>query len=151
MFQYASNEDRSQFLRAYALTFDTGAKRALERTLTVELREGTYAFGEAFEHFLIVDIMRLSSYAKNDWRFSYLKTEGDAESDLIIDRPGMPRALVEIKSSDRVTERDTLALNRSYPDLVPAEAFCLSRDPHEKKIGSVWCLPWRAGIARLGI
>ena len=221
MFQYASNEDRSQFLRAYALTyvqeeirveqivrrldpfrqflevaaqtnarivnyskiaddvgvdtktvqsyfailedtlvgtllapyhpsvrkrqrknpkfyfFDTGAKRALERTLTVELREGTYAFGEAFEHFLIVDIMRLSSYAKNDWRFSYLKTEGDAEIDLIIDRPGMPRALVEIKSSDRVTERDTLALNRYYPDLVPAKAFCLSRDPHEKRIGSV--------------
>jgi len=131
--------------------FDIGAKRALERALTVELREGTYAFGEAFEHFLIVEIMRLSSYAKNDWRFSYLKTEGDAEIDLIIERPGMPKALVEIKSGNRVTERDTLAVNRFYPDLVPAEAFCLSRDPHEKKIGSVWCLPWRTGIARLGI
>ena len=105
----------------------------------------------AFERFLIVEILRLSSYAKNDWGFTSLKTEGEAEIDLIIDRPGMPKALVEIKSSDRVTERDTLALNRFYPDLVPAEAFCLSRDPHEKKIGSVWCLPWRAGIARLGI
>ena len=49
----------------------------------------------------------------------------------------MLKALVEIKSGN--------------PDLVPAEAFCLSRDPHEKKIGSVWCLPWRIGIARLGI
>jgi predicted AAA+ superfamily ATPase len=131
--------------------FDTGVRRALERTLTVEIREGTYGFGDAFEHFLVLEIMRLNSYAGNDWRFSYLKTAGEAEIDLIIERPGMPKALVEIKSGNRMTERDTRALSRFLPDLVPAEAFCLSRDPNEKKIGSVWCLPWQAGIARLGI
>ena len=131
--------------------FDTGVKRALERTLTVELREGTSAFGEAFEHFLIVEILRLSSYACNDWRFSYLRTSGQAEIDLIIERPGMPKALIEIKSSDRITERDTQALNHFYPDIGPAEAFCLSRDPHQKKIGAVWCLPWKEGLAKLGV
>jgi predicted AAA+ superfamily ATPase len=131
--------------------FDTGVKRALERTLTVELREGTYAFGEAFEHFLIAEILRLSSYACNDWRFSYLRTSGQAEIDLIIERPGMPKALIEIKSSGRITERDTRALNHFYPDLGPAEAFCLSRDPHQKKIGAVWCLPWKEGLAKLGV
>ena len=131
--------------------FDTGVKRALDRTLTVELREGTYAFGEAFEHFLIVEIMRLASYARNDWSFSYLKASGEAEIDLVIERPGMPKALVEISSGDRINDRDTGALDRFIPDFAPAEAFCLSRDPHEKKIGPVWCLPWRAGIERLGL
>jgi predicted AAA+ superfamily ATPase len=131
--------------------FDTGVRRALERTLTVDLREGTYAFGEAFEHFVILEIMRLSTYAANDWRFSYLKTDGEAEIDLIVERPGMPKALVAIKSTDRVGERDVSALNRFLPALRPAEAFCLSRDPNGKKIGAVWCLPWQEGIARLGL
>lgn len=131
--------------------FDTGVRRALERTLTVELREGTYAFGEAFEHLVVLEIMRASAYAANDWRFSYLKTDGEAEIDLIVERPGMPKALVEIKSTDRVGERDAAALNRFLPDLGPAEAFCLSRDSIEKKIGESWCLPWQQGIARLGL
>jgi predicted AAA+ superfamily ATPase len=131
--------------------FDLGAKRALERMLTVPLFEGTYAFGSAFEHFMIVEIMRLGHYAMNDWSFEYLKTTGEAEIDLIIERPGMPKALVEIKSGDRMGERDVSALNRFLPDMAPAEAFCLSRDMHEKRIDAVWCMPWMKGIERLGL
>ena len=71
--------------------------------------------------------------------------------DLIIERPGMPKALIEITSSEKITERDTQALNHFYPDLGPAEAFCLSRDPHQKKIDAVWCLPWQEGLAKLGV
>jgi predicted AAA+ superfamily ATPase len=131
--------------------FDTGVKRALERTLGVPLQEGTYAYGEAFEHFIILELMRMSSYHNNDWEFSYLRTNGDAEIDLIIDRPGMPTALVEIKSTSAIAERDCATLNRFAPDIPRCEAFCLSRDPHAKKIGEVWCLPWQEGLQNIGV
>jgi len=50
--------------------FDPGVKRALERTLNLGLKEGTYAYGDAFEHFIIQEIIRLSNYGNNDWTFS---------------------------------------------------------------------------------
>ena len=43
--------------------FDTGIKRALERTLEVPLRSGTYEYGKAFEHFLVTQIVHLRTIA----------------------------------------------------------------------------------------
>lgn len=56
--------------------FDTGVKRALERTLELPLTEQTYAFGDAFEHFVTCEFHRLAAYYARDWRFFYLQTAG---------------------------------------------------------------------------
>ena len=131
--------------------FDPGVKRALERTVAVPLVEGTYAYGDAFEHFVLVELLRLASYRQPDWRFSYLCTKDDAEIDLVCERPGQPLALIEVKSTTRVTDMDTRNLQRFVPDLQPCEAFCLSRDPHPKQIATVRCLPWQEGAKQLGL
>jgi len=131
--------------------FDPGVRRALDRTLTVDLKSGTYAYGKAFEHFIVIEALRLSAYRQNDFRFSYLRTKDDAEIDLIIERPGAPTALLEIKSADRVDERDTKSLVRFAADIPGAEAFCLSRDPVARRIGSVIALPWQDGLKELGL
>lgn len=131
--------------------FDTGVKRALDRTLNLELQEGTYAFGNAFEHFLIIEMIRLSRYENNDWSFFYLRTKDDAEIDLIIERPGMPVALIEIKSTTYITKRDVSNFRRFIKDFPSAEAFCISRDLHEKKIDGVWCLPWEKALVKVGL
>jgi len=131
--------------------FDLGVKRALERSLTIGFQESTYAFGQAFEHFLILEIIRLSGYQNKDWTFSYLQTKDNAEIDLIIDRPGMPTALIEIKSTSQIKERDVSILNRFAKDIKNSEPFCLSRDANEKKIESVWCCPWQKAFEKLGL
>jgi uncharacterized protein len=131
--------------------FDTGVKRALDRTLDVALKESTYAFGEAFEHFVILELTRLSRYANNDWSFSYLRTKDGAEIDCIIDRPGKPKALIEIKAATSIHDKDVSILNRFADDMKPCDSFCLSRDPHAKRIGKVRCMPWREGIKELGL
>ncbi|MBU4484108.1 ATP-binding protein [bacterium] len=131
--------------------FDTGVKRALELTLTQKLLPHTYAFGRAFEHFIIVEAVRLNTYFQKDFRFSYVTTKDGAEIDLIIERPGMSLALVEIKSSQRVDERDTHTLENFFKELSNAEAYCLSLDPERKKIGPVWCLPWQDGLKEIGL
>jgi len=131
--------------------FDPGVRRALDRTLTVDLKPGTYAYGKAFEHFVVIEALRLSAYSQNDFRFSYLRTKDDAEIDLIVDRPGAPTALLEIKSSERIDERDTKPLERLAAGMPGAQAFCLSRDPVSRRIGSVLVLPWQQGLAELGL
>ena len=130
--------------------FDPGVKRALDRTLTVELRPNTYAFGKAFEHFVVVEAIRRGHYKDVDFSFRYLSTP-DAEIDLVIDRPGRPIALVEIKSSSRTDERDVRTLARFQKDFPRSEAFCLSLDPKPKRIGRVKLLPWDAGLIEIGL
>ncbi|MFO1518940.1 MAG: AAA family ATPase [bacterium] len=130
--------------------FDTGVKRALEGTLNQELVPNTYGYGKTFEHYLLLEMKRLNDYGQKDFRFSYLLTKDGAEIDLILERPGLPAALVEIKSTDHTDERDTQALEHFLPDFKKAEAFCLSRDPIPKKIGKVSMLPWGEGLRELG-
>lgn len=132
--------------------FDTGVKRALEGTLTTGLVENTYGFGKAFEHLVILEVLRLNAYLEKDYRMSYLRTQEGAEIDLILERPGLPLVLVEIKSSRKVDERDIRTLHAFKKDLPPTtEAFCLSRDPIAKVIEGVRLLPWRAGLKEMGI
>ncbi len=127
--------------------FDLGVKRALDRTLHVPMLPGTYEYGKAFEHFIILELLRWSHYRQNDFRFSYLRTRDDLEIDLVIERPGRPVALVEIKSTDRVGDDDVKVLARLSGGFKESESFCLSRDPHPKRIQGVRALPWKAGIA----
>ncbi len=68
--------------------FDTGVCRALSRTLNVPLNPGTYAFGRAFEHFVVIEALRRNDYLRKDFRFSYLRTKDGAEVDLVKERPG---------------------------------------------------------------
>lgn len=129
--------------------FDIGVKRALDRTLTLPLVPGTYEYGNAFEHFIINEILRLGGYQKPDWRFSYLRTAGGAEIDLIIDRPGLSTVLVEIKSSTVIEKSDIKTLASFYSDFDHPLALCLSRDPVKKIIEQVLCIHWREGIKEL--
>jgi predicted AAA+ superfamily ATPase len=131
--------------------FDTGVKRALDRALDIPLRHGTYAFGRAFEHFVILEMYRLNSYHRKNFRFYHLLTKDGAEIDLLIERPGKPLALVEIKSAEEVDSRHIRTLKRFAEELSEADAFCLSRDPQPRRIDSVQILPWDIGLKRLGL
>lgn len=129
--------------------FDLGVKRALDRTLDIPLKPGTSAYGDAFEHFIILEILRLATYKKLDYELSYLLTKDGAEIDLILDRPGMAPVLVEIKSKEHVDDRDARALEHFRGDFRNAELYLLSKDSHQKRIGNTSALPWRKGIEQI--
>lgn len=131
--------------------FDTGVKRALERTLTVPLLPQTYGFGEAFEHFVFLEMQRRNEYGKHDFRFSYLQTHDGAEVDFILERPGKPLALVEVKSTTRVEPSMARHLERFCGDFEACEAYLLSLDTTPQKFGHVHALPWEEGLHRLGL
>jgi len=129
--------------------FDTGVAKALSRTLEIPLAEKTYAYGEAFEHYIICEFFRLAGYLKPDWRLSYLNTAGGAEIDLIIDRPGQQDILIEIKSTKEVKEHDVRVLAELAADFENAKAYCLSRSTDVMIIKDVRCLNYKDGLAEI--
>lgn len=131
--------------------FDTGVRRALQRLLTVPLVPQSYEYGQAFEHFVVHEIDRLQSYLRRDYELSYLRTHDQAEIDLVVERPGQPRALIEIKSTEHVAEDDLRSLSRLSADIADSESFCFSRDPHTKVMRGVHCLPWWQGLEALNL
>lgn len=126
--------------------FDCGVQRALSDRLTQPVTKSTYEYGKLFEHFIILELKRLSEYKRNDFRFSYLRTKDDAEIDLIIERPGKKTVLLEIKSAERVTADMVRTLNVFYKDMHNVECICLSNDEKHQRIGAVSCIHWIEGI-----
>ena len=146
---YHSSIRKSQRLAPKFYLFDTGICRALKRTLSLPLLPQTYEFGEAFEHFVILEFVRLTEYYRKDWKFFYLMTQSGGEIDLIIDRPGLGPLCVEIKSSSSITPSDVKSLNHLGKDIPKSKLYCLSRDPQYKKIQNTMCMEWRAGLKKL--
>ncbi len=126
--------------------FDCGVPRAILRTNEGSLREGTSAYGDAFEHFIFLELLRLSSYKRNRAKFFYLKTKDDAEIDIIIDLPNKPLTLVEVKSSQNIHPEDLSGFAKLGSDFPNAAMFCLCRDPVEKEIRGVRVMPWQQGL-----
>lgn len=97
--------------------FDPGVCRALARTLSVPPKKSTTDYGNAFEHFIILECIRLASYYYPEYRFFYIKTKDDVEVDLVVERPGEKTLCIEIKSSETVREEKLSAFRNLAKDI----------------------------------
>lgn len=125
--------------------------RALNNQLSIPLTPGTSAYGDAFEHLVIIECKKLADYYNLEYRFSFLRTKDDAEIDLVIERPGLPILFIEIKSSTHITELDISAfikITHDFSKIEPCEAVCFSNDPRPKQYESVTVYPWQEGIIK---
>jgi predicted AAA+ superfamily ATPase len=133
---------KSQREKSKFYWFDLGVKRILDQTLYSALVPKTAFYGDAFEHFIILEVFRLNEYFKKDYRLSFLKTNNGGEIDLILSK-GRNHYAIEIKSTSRVDEKEAHKLEvlaKDIPDI--KKIYYLSQDPVPQKIGKVECVPW---------
>ena len=130
--------------------FDVGIRRAIENVSQQQLTESTYEYGRAFEEFIILEAFRLNSYGRKNFKLSFLRTDGDAEIDLIVERPGVKSVLVEIKSSSAVQERHLRHLAAFKMDYPEFDAICLCREERARKCGDITIFPWKEGLKEIG-
>lgn len=123
--------------------FDTGVVRALTKQVSVPLEPRTPEFGRAFEHFVLLEILRWNDYARKDLTFSFYRTESGAEVDLIVETPEGRTIAVEIKAKDDVSSTDLRGL-RSFAEVRPkTRLVCLGLASYPRKIGEIVILPWQ--------
>jgi len=131
--------------------FDVGIQRALSKKLDQKLHSGNFEYGDLFESFIIQEIRKKIFYLEKDWGLSYLRTKDNLEIDLIIDRPGLPRAFIEIKSTDRIENESLQGFKILLKTQRHFEAFVLSRDKKEFARDGIQFLHWQHGIKELGL
>jgi predicted AAA+ superfamily ATPase len=145
-FQHSFRKRLSQKPKFYF--FDLGVTRALCGRLTLDVLPKTSAYGEAFEHFVILECHKLAAYHKEDYRFSYLRTKDDVEIDLIVERPGKPLLCIEIKSSERISPESIASFIHVTKEIPNCEAICICNDSIPQKIEHVLVLPWQEALKR---
>lgn len=130
--------------------FDCGVARALLGLQNQPLLSNNYGYGRTFEHFIFLEIYRLASYAGSDFQLSYLQTKDGLEIDLLIERPGMPLALIEIKSTGTVQDVHLRGLRSVKKDFPDAQQMILSQEPRPRLVDGIHIMPWQMGIRELG-
>lgn len=128
--------------------FDLGVCRALSRQVTLPLQSGTSAYGEAFEHFIILECLRLANYYYPEYRFSYLRTKDDAEIDLVVERPGKKILFIEIKSAKTLRTDQLSTFLSLVKDFGECEAVCFAQVMRACQIDLVTVYPWAEGLAK---
>lgn len=128
--------------------FDMGITRALSRMLSVPLVPSTAGYGEVFEHFIILECVKLRDAQHLEYKFSYLKTKDDVEVDLVVERPGQLPLFIEIKSSSSVTQESISSFFHLSKDFGECEAICICDEPYEKMIDHVRIIPWKIALKR---
>ena len=128
--------------------FDTGVQRALSRNLSIPVVEGSSAYGELFETFFINECFRLNHYYEKDFSFSYLMTRDEVEIDLVIERPGAPLLLLEIKSATRIQEWHLGSLKTLGSEFPGAERVCIARVTLPEDHDGIMVVPWRMALEK---
>lgn len=150
LFPYARSVRKRLIKHPKFYFFDTGVARALRKTAAVDLEPKTSEYGRAFEHFVILEIMRMASYQNLDYSFSFYGSSNQAEVDLIIETPRKQVFAVEIKSSS--SESAALKGLKSFREICPkAVLYCASLSPRKRVVRDMTVLPWRDVFEAVGI
>lgn len=129
--------------------FDIGVKRAIEGSLGQNVRSGSYGYGQAFEHFFVLEAHRLRNYSRSTDKFSYIRTKDGIEIDLLVKRGNRELWAIEIKSSERV---DEMEINRLLPlaeDLKADRFIVASREKQKRSLKGFEIWPWQDVLREL--
>lgn len=130
--------------------FDTGITRYLNHTSDIQLHVASSEYGKLFEQFFICECFKLNEYYEKNYRFYYLRTKDDAEIDLIVQKPGKKKILVEIKSSKNVTPEDYRHLVSLGKDMQHEELWLACNEESIRVLeNNVKVIPWRKALDEL--
>lgn len=138
-----------QSAKAKFYFFDLGIKRALEGSLDSTLTPPTNAYGEAFEHFIVLECLRLRDYMRSDDRYYYLRTKDDLEIDLIIRRSPREIWAVEINSATRVDPITVSRREKLVKDLKATRFIVVSQESTAYRLGTAEIMPWQEFLREL--
>jgi predicted AAA+ superfamily ATPase len=115
--------------------FDVGVVSALQGR---DFRPGTPEFGEAFETYLIHELLSYSDYVSGE-SLSYWRSTSGFEVDFIIG----DHTAVEVKAKENLSPHDVKPLLMLAEEKKLKRYLCVSLEPRRRKFDTLTILPWR--------
>jgi predicted AAA+ superfamily ATPase len=140
---------KRQTARSKFYFFDTGVVRALQNRVGEPLAPSSYEYGDLFETFMVNEFIKLRTATSLRWSFSYLRTKGDHEIDMIVEKPRGKPLLIEFKSGQRVDHEDLTSLSRLSRDIEHEQVYLLSNSTSEVETDGIRCLHWKKGLKEI--
>ena len=124
--------------------FDVGVAGAIcKRTIPEERGE---MFGNAFEHFIYLEMLAHSSYHEIDYEIQFWRTKSGQEVDFVL---GGGEVAVEVKSTARLDKRSLRPLKTFIELYKPREAIVVCNESEERLHSGIKIMPWRTFLQKL--
>lgn len=133
---FGSTRKRRAILAPKFYFFDVGVANYLSNRKNI--LQGSDAFGHAFEHLIIQELIAYLGYRNSDKALSYWRTSSGYEVDAII---GNGLVAIEIKSSNEVNSRHLKGLKAFQEDFPNARAIVVSMDKNRRILNGVEVFP----------
>ncbi len=123
--------------------FDTGVKNRLAKIRSIP--EQTDLFGQAFEHFIAMELRAYISYARKKLPLCFWRTPEGHEVDFIIG----DEVAIEVKSSKKIAAKYLKGLRYLMEENKIEHYYLISQDPIALRQDGIYILPWENFIKRL--
>ena len=142
---FKRRQDRSVILRAPKFyLFDVGLAGALRhRQLTQEKGE---EFGQAFEHFIFMELTAYRSYKELDYAINFWRTKSGLEVDFILAKGEIA---IEVKGATRVDYLDIKGLTTFQEEYKPKKAIVVTNERSARIEKGIHFVPWREFLGQL--
>jgi len=118
--------------------FDVGVAGTITKRYLEE--EKGELFGQAFEHFIFMEIRAHSSYSELNYDIHFWRTKSGLEVDFIL---GRGEVAVEVKGTSRVDARDLTSLITYAGEYTPRLAMVVCNEKTRRIQKGITIIPWR--------
>jgi uncharacterized protein len=130
---WKKTKKRKPFSSSKYYFFDVGVVAALQGR---EFRPGTPEFGEAFETYLMHELLSFADYVSGE-NLSYWRSKSGFEVDFILG----DHTAVEAKAKENVSPYDLRSLRALSEENVIKRQICVSLERRPRKVGDISVLP----------
>ena len=124
--------------------FDVGVAGIITKRRVEE--ERGEAFGRAFEHFILMELLAYRSYTEADFPIHFWRTKSGLEVDFIL---GDAEVALEIKGASRVDPRDLTSLKAFVEERHPRKAIVVCNERVARISGPLRIMPWKDFLSAL--
>jgi len=124
--------------------FDTGVAGAIVKR-HIEEEKGEL-FGNAFKHFIYLEMLAHSSYHELDYAIHYWRTKSGLEVDFIL---GNGEVAIEVKGSSRLDKRELRPIKTFAETYKPRKSLVVCNESEERLHDGIRIMPWRKFLEEL--
>ncbi|MFH1652503.1 MAG: AAA family ATPase [Pseudomonadota bacterium] len=125
--------------------FDVGVAGGLMKRV-IQTNKGV-EFGNAFENFILMELLAYRSYSEKDYRIDFWRTKGGSEVDFVLDGG---KISVEVKGPSKIKSADIKGSLSFIEEYKPQKALIVCQEPVPRKLSSnIEIIPWKTFLEML--